>query len=38
MKEIDLEDIKLLIKYSLYEINTLLKRRNIETNIKYLMN
>ena len=38
IKEINLDNPNLIIKYLLYKINTLLKRRNIEANNKYLIN
>ena len=38
IKEINFDDLNIIIKYLLYKINTLLKRRNIETNNKYLIN
>ena len=38
MKKLNFNNLNLIIKYLLYKINTLLKRRNIEANNKYLIN
>ena len=38
IEEINFNNLNLIITYLLYKINTLLKRRNIEANIKYLIN
>ena len=38
IEEINFNNLKLIIIYLLYKINTLLERRNIEANIKYLIN
>ena len=38
IEEINFNNLDLTVKYLLYKINTLLKRRDIEANIKYLIN
>ena len=38
IEKINFNNLNLIIKYLLYKIDTLLKRRNIEVNNKYLIN